>query len=103
MQNYLEEQFICPQCRYIGQKERFSRGNYKLEILLWAMLFVPGAVYTTWRFFSEHHACPLCRNEAMAPLDSSFGRKIANEKNRMNAPINKKDAHRLLSKLFYGK
>lgn len=102
MQN-IEQQLICSQCGYVGQKERFSRGNYKLEILLWIMLFVPGAIYTTWRFFNEFHACPVCKNEAMTPLDCSLGQKIANEKNRMNAPMSKKDAHRFLSKLFYGK
>lgn len=103
MENEIEQQLICPQCRYVGQIERFSRGNYKLEILLWSMLFVPGAIYTTWRFFNEFHACPICKSEAMAPLNSSLGRKIASERSRMNEPMSKKEAHRFLSKLFYGK
>ncbi len=94
---------ICAHCGYIGKTERFSKGSYLLEIILWMMLFVPGTLYTTWRFFNEYHACPICRNMTMTPLDSTLGKKIANEKERMNEPITKKEVHNFLARLFYGK
>lgn len=94
---------ICPHCGYVGEKERFSRGNYKLEIFLWMLLFVPGAIYTMWRFFNEYHACPVCKNESMTPLESPLGQKILSEKERMRKPLSKKEVHCFLKKLFYGK
>lgn len=103
MEKTTEVILICPQCGYIGQKERFSRGNYKLEIFLWTMLFVPGVIYTLWRFFNEYYACPICKNQAMTPLNSPLGQKIAKEKERMNEPITKKDLLHFLSRIFYGK
>lgn len=93
---------ICPECRYVGNSERFSSGNYLLEMFLWSLLFVPGAFYTTWRFFNEYRACPKCMNRTMAPLDSSFGKKILEEKERMDAPISKDVAFSFLKNLFRG-
>lgn len=94
---------ICPHCGYVGNKERFSKGSYLLEMFLWAAFFIPGAVYTTWRAFNEYYACPICKNEAMTPLGSSLGQKILNEKDRMREPIAKKDLRRLILNIFYGK
>lgn len=103
MQNDTEQQLICPHCRYIGQRERFSKGNWKLEIILWMMFFIPGALYTTWRCFNEYLACPVCKNEDMTPLNSSLGQKIARERERMNELPSKKAVACFLKKLFHGK
>lgn len=100
IQNESLEKMICPQCGFVGQKERFSRGNYLLEIFLWVALFVPGALYTTWRAFNEFHACPICKNEAMTPSDSELGKKISSEKERMREPISRKDLLAFMSKLL---
>ena len=95
-----EKQMICPICGYIGQKERFSKGSYILEMFLWCLLFVPGALYTTWRSFNEYHACPKCKNETMTPLDSPLGKRIKTEKERMQQPIDARDLFNTLSKLL---
>lgn len=97
------EEMVCAHCGFIGKKQRFSKGNYLLEILLWTLLFIPGVLYTTWRSFNEFHACPICKNEDMTPLNSPLGQKIAHERERMNQPVTKKDVLSFLSKLFYGK
>ncbi|KKQ80321.1 MAG: hypothetical protein UT03_C0027G0009 [Candidatus Moranbacteria bacterium GW2011_GWD2_38_7] len=100
MEKEVDEKMICARCGYIGQKERFSKGSYLLEIFLWCMLFVPGALYTTWRAFNEYHACPICRNEAMTPLDSQFGKEIFRERTRLNEQIKPLDLFDVVSKIL---
>lgn len=95
-----EKNMICAQCGFVGQKERFSRGNWVLEIFLWLMLFVPGTLYTTWRALNEYHACPICKNEDMTPLNSALGQKIATERERLGKPISKNEFAQIVSKLI---
>jgi hypothetical protein len=100
MQEKNQEKLICPNCGFVGQRMRFSKGSYLLEMFLWAMFFVPGALYTTWRAFNEFHACPICLNREMAPLGSEFGKKIFSEKQRLHQPISKKEQWEFFSKIF---
>lgn len=94
-------EMICAKCGYIGKKVRFSKGNFILELFLWALLFVPGALYTTWRAFNEYHACPICQNREMTPLNSKFGRQILSEKDRMHEQVKALDLFDAISKILH--
>lgn len=98
----MDEKSICPICGYVGNKVRFSRGSYLLEIFLWCVLFIPGALYTTWRSFNEYHACPVCKNKEMIPVGTELGKKISEEKVRMNQPIPARDLLNVLRGLLRG-
>ncbi|MEW6777188.1 MAG: hypothetical protein AB1405_12905 [Bdellovibrionota bacterium] len=61
-----EPTHICAQCH--GRVRGVARGNLIVEIALWMLLIVPGAIYSFWRF-SGPRTCPRCDGEAI-PLDS---------------------------------
>ena len=96
----IEKDMICAKCGYVGKKVRFSKGNFILELFLWTLLFVPGAIYTTWRAFNEFHACPICQNTEMTPLDSKFGKEILLEKDRLHEQIKALDLFDTMSKIL---
>lgn len=96
----IEKEMICAECGYVGKRERFSKGNYLLEIFLWCLFFIPGVLYTTWRAFSEYHACPICKNEEMTPLESDFGKEIATEKQRLKNLVSKKEQLEIIAKIM---
>jgi len=96
----IELVMICARCGYIGQKVRFSKGSYLWEMFLWLLLFVPGAIYTTWRAFNEYQACPICQNKEMTPLNTPFGKQIQAEKARLSQPIPALDLFDVISKIL---
>lgn len=96
----LEREMICARCGYIGRKVRFSCGSFLLEMFLWLLFFIPGAIYTTWRAFNEFRACPICQNREMTPLNSPFGKEILAEKSRLKQPVKALDLFDTISKIL---
>lgn len=63
---------ICADCGRRGCAKETERGNLAIEILLWLLLLLPGAVYSIWRL----PRCPRCRSLRLLPVNSPIGREL---------------------------
>ncbi|MBX6334375.1 YqaE/Pmp3 family membrane protein [Candidatus Saccharibacteria bacterium] len=70
---------ICPNCGYMGQAKKVTKGSILIEIVLWLCFLIPGLIYSIWRLTSKHLACPQCGAQNLVPLDSPRGRKLQQE------------------------
>jgi len=61
---------VCQSCGYIGNPTKVMRGSFLIELILWCCLFIPGMIYTVWRYTSQYYACPKCGKDSMIPTDS---------------------------------
>jgi len=61
----------CPHCGTIARGHTFTPGSFAIELVLWALLIVPGICYSIWRLSSRTHtACPACNQPGMIPANS---------------------------------
>ena len=70
---------ICPNCGYVGQAKKVTKGSILIEIVLWLCFLIPGLIYSIWRLTSKHLACPKCGAQNLVPLDSPRGKKLQQE------------------------
>ncbi len=75
-----EEEYICPNCKYIGKPETHSKGNFLAEVLLYVCFILPGLIYSIWRESTTKRICPKCRGALMVRKDSPMGQKILENK-----------------------
>jgi len=47
---------ICERCGHVGRPRRQRQGAFAVELVLWVLFCLPGAVYSFWRWlaFTEH-------------------------------------------------
>jgi hypothetical protein len=70
-------EMICSRCGSRGKPKNRTKGYFLVEVILWCCFIVPGVIYSLWRQFSKAKVCPSCGAEAMIPLDSPMGQKLA--------------------------
>ena len=77
---------ICRNCGYVGNEKSVTKGSFGLEIALWILGFLTVGIfilialpYTIWRLCSGEQVCPKCKSNAMIPLDTPMGKKIAED------------------------
>lgn len=47
-----------------------------MELMLWALLLIPGILYTAWRWStSDKKLCAMCGSESLIPVDSPRARE----------------------------
>lgn len=70
-------EMICSRCGARGQPKNRVKGSFLIEVVLWLCFLVPGLIYSIWRLTSKAKVCPTCGAEAMIPLNSPMGQKLA--------------------------
>jgi len=70
---------ICSNCGTLGKPKIACKGSFSLEILLWLLFVIPGAIYTVWRLTTRGKFCKSCGADKMVPLDSPIGIKLQKE------------------------
>jgi hypothetical protein len=66
---------VCLACGAWGQVETVTRGSWRLEVVLWCLLAVPGIAYSAWRLAGRLRTCALCGSADLVPEDSAAGRQ----------------------------
>jgi len=76
----MSRRLLCRNCGWNGdQPAAETPGSFRIELLLWLILIVPGLIYSLWRISTRRDVCPLCRSHELLPADSPIGRKLAAE------------------------
>ena len=75
---------ICTNCYHIGEPKTTMMGSFSTELLLWVLFFwfwfIPGIIYTIWRYTTKTKACPKCgKSGMMIPEDSRRAKEILGE------------------------
>ena len=83
----MEGEYICTQCRHIGDRELCSKGKTSVEVILWLLFLVPGLIYSIWRRTGRYCACPNCGNPSMVPLGSPLGKHLLTEKQQVKTKV----------------
>lgn len=73
---------ICPNCGYMGQAKKITKGSILIELVLWLCFIIPGLIYSIWRLTTKHLACPSCGATNMVPIDSPRGKKLQQDLNQ---------------------
>lgn len=68
----MSQTYICTKCGFRGDAKRITKGTFKIELILWACLLLPGLLYALWRIFSRSWVCRECGGKAVL-LDSPSG------------------------------
>lgn len=61
----------CPNCGYTGIAHPSVKGSTIIEIGLWLIFLLPGALYSVWRVGSRKLRCPDCEFEYVVKLKST--------------------------------
>jgi len=70
----MEGEYICTQCRHIGDRDLNRKGKASVEVILWLLFLVPGLIYSIWRRTGRWFACPVCGSHHLVPFRSPLGR-----------------------------
>ena len=65
--------YICERCGCVGKPRRELRGSPALELVLWLLLVVPGALYAWWRHSGARPVCRRCGDADVVREDSPRG------------------------------
>lgn len=65
---------ICTICGYEGKPRKTKRGSKGMEVFIWAVLLVPGPVYSLYRRVALPKICPNCKANSMVSLRSDAGK-----------------------------
>ncbi len=72
----MAKQMVCTQCGTVGTPIKITKGSLGMEIVLWLMFLIPGAIYSVWRLTSRYEGCPSCKGPNLVPVDSPMGKKM---------------------------
>lgn len=51
----------CPNCNFEGPIKKIIRGNFRMEVILWCLVIIPGLIYSFWRLSGgKEYICPQC-------------------------------------------
>lgn len=70
---------LCLTCHSIGTPRKITKGSLIIEIFLWLLLILPGAIYSVWRLASKYEACPTCGATNCVPLGTPAAQRILNQ------------------------
>jgi hypothetical protein len=65
--------YICERCGFVGTPRTELRGSPALELVLWLLLVVPGAIYAWWRHRGARRVCRRCGEADVVTEDSPKG------------------------------
>ncbi len=68
---------VCRSCGALDSAVTEAPGSWRLEVVLWCLLAMPGLVYTAWRFARRRRRCGDCGSADLVPDDSPAGRLAA--------------------------
>jgi hypothetical protein len=85
--------YVCKQCWAIASPREEAGGSQFVEKLLWFLLIVPGAVYTTWRRMNKVKVCPHCSSREIVLMNSPKGIRFMKE---MYSNRNTRFVHKVL-------
>jgi hypothetical protein len=71
--------YICSNCGTIGMPIAYTPGSGWIELILWFCFFIPGLIYSIWRWSSIIDVCPECGKDTMVPLNTPMGEKLFRE------------------------
>jgi len=71
---------ICCDCGYRGMPLTKLYGRLCAEILLGALLIVPGYIYSVWRINTRYPRCATCGSSRAVPASSTIGRRKMRER-----------------------
>lgn len=61
----------CKACGTVSARTvRVMPGSLLVELFLWAMLLLPGLVYSIWRHAASFQGCSNCKSRELIPADS---------------------------------
>jgi len=80
---------ICTACGSIGRSKTLTKGSFILELILWAMMILPGMCYTVWRLTTRGPVCSKCLSPNLVPLSSPMGRKLQADFLEMESAVKK--------------
>jgi hypothetical protein len=59
--------YLCHDCHFLGQPVRNLRGSPAVELILWLLFVIPGAVYAWWRIKGMTPLCNRCGSPRVVP------------------------------------
>lgn len=59
-----------------------TKGSLVIEIILWLLMILPGAIYTVWRLTTKAPACRECGSRELIPPDSPRALKLSDGASR---------------------
>ena len=83
----MEGEYICPQCRHVGDRELCKKGKTSVEVILWLLLLIPGPIYSIWRRTGRYYTCPNCGNPSMVPIGSPLAKHLLTEKQQVTDKV----------------
>ena len=57
---------VCERCAEVGRVKIDEPRSKQLEIVLWLLLLLPGAIYRLWRSYKATLSCPSCGGKSVA-------------------------------------
>ncbi len=76
---FMDNQYLCTNCGYMGKAKTITRGSLGIEIALWLLFLFPGFIYTLWRFTSKFKGCSKCNKDSLIPADSPKAQAVINK------------------------
>jgi hypothetical protein len=67
---------VCTVCRTVGYPKQKVPGNALLTFVLLLCFFVPGVIYSIWRFSARYLVCSVCGQKSIVPIESPAGRGL---------------------------
>ncbi len=64
----IEYMRCCPECGYSGKISARYPGDELVELILWLLLIIPGALYTKWRWKNSYLICHKCGSRDVQPI-----------------------------------
>ena len=61
---------LCPACWLLAAPAKRLRGSPALELVLWLLLLLPGALYAWWRHWHSYRVCSQCGSESVLAENS---------------------------------
>ena len=68
---------VCKQCGTVAEPAAFTKGSFRMEVILWLLFIIPGLLYSFWRLASRHDVCSACGSTDLIPLETPMGQKMA--------------------------
>jgi len=64
----MAKQMVCPNCGTVAVPQKYTKGSFVMEVLLWLLFLVPGLIYSLWRMTTRYKGCPACKAANVIPL-----------------------------------
>ncbi len=67
---------FCLTCGKIDTPEVRTKGTFKMELMLWFLMVLPGLIYSVWRLTTRGECCPACGSVQLVPANSPVAQKF---------------------------